>query len=350
MSGPTRRHVLATGATLGLASTAGCAVGSPVDVAWTYATGAPVLGPPTATDGSVVVHDSHLGLHVVDADTGERRWRRNLGEVNGAHGRAAVADDTVFTSAVDALVALAIGDGSREWRFDGPDKTTFGFPILAGGTVFAVGSDHFCYAVENGTERWRAHVGGLRGQLTVTDGIIFLGNNSEVVALDATTGAERWRYRTGDWTNSPAAAAGVVYAGSYDGGLHAIDATTGDRRWRFPGGETMGPPTVAGDRVYVGNADGTFYAVTTSGTEAWRADIGWTGAIAPPMVAGGNVYVAASELYALDADSGEEAWRYTSKTGLPFLTESHHMSPAAVADGTVYAGSVDGRLFALRPR
>ena len=60
-----------------------------------------------------------------------------------------------------------------------------------------------------------------------------------------------------------------------------------------------------------------------------------------PAVADGVVYVGSwdGRLYALDAETGQEKWR--------FKTDGQVYSSPAVAGGMVYIGSLDGRLYAL---
>lgn len=86
-----------------------------------------------------------------------------------------------------------------------------------------------------------------------------------------------------------------------------------------------------------------------AGERAPRGVLKWqfaTGAAihSSPAVADGVVYVGSqdSRLYALDAETGRELWS--------FAAESWVESSPAVADGVVYFGSNDGNLYALDAR
>jgi outer membrane protein assembly factor BamB len=114
-------------------------------------------------------------------------------------------------------------------------------------------------------------------------------------------------------------------------------------QWRFT---TSGPSfrfgeaTIADGIVYVGCEDGNLYAFNAeTGQEAWKRETG--GMRSSPTVADGVVYASSWDrhLYALDAETGQEVWTFGTGWGEGY-------SPA-VADGIVYVGSWDGHLYAV---
>src|SRR5690242_18005463 len=85
-----------------------------------------------------------------------------------------------------------------------------------------------------------------------------------------------------------------------------------------PGGPAIdpgGPPGAKGEEaiVVVGTRDGVLRAHDGKGNLRWafRADGGFA---APPLVAGGVVYAGSSDgrLYALEIATGKERWRYVA--------------------------------------
>ena len=114
--------------------------------------------------------------------------------------------------------------------------------------------------------------------------------------------------------------------------------------WRFPAkGAIAASPVVARGRVYVGSFDSVFYAIDTeSGREAWRFDGAsrwyWGGAIAD----GKTIYAPSLDgnLYALDMDTGGLRWTLETEGAIVG-------SPVVVGD-RIAVPSLDGRVRLVR--
>ncbi|MFH8388547.1 PQQ-binding-like beta-propeller repeat protein [Streptomyces sp. NPDC018036] len=160
---------------------------------------------------------------------------------------------------------------------------------------------------------------------------------------------------------TPAIADGTVYAGSHDGRLWAVDAATGETHWKVRTTEPVhSTPLVSGGRVYIDSLDEHLYAVRAhrqgeapadshratlarpaptnaqgrsssariAGTLRWRVRVPGAGRFTA-AVADGVVYQPGNrDLLALDAATGRERWRLTSR--YPFG------SSPVVADATLY--------------
>ena len=62
--------------------------------------------------------------------------------------------------------------------------------------------------------------------------------------------------------SSPAVVNGVVYVGSSDSNVYALNATTGKVTWSFTTGDyVLSSPAVSNGEVYVGSVDGNIYAI-----------------------------------------------------------------------------------------
>jgi len=258
--------------------------------------------------------------------------------------------------------------GGVLWRFEtmGPVRSS---PVIAGGTLYVGSTDGSLYAVDaaSGEERWQASVGSpVSSSPAVAHGLVIFGSRDGAFhAVHASTGQPEWRFETGDllpwewglegwdiYTSSPVLADSVVVFGAGDGSLYALQAATGAELWRFDtDGRIRSTPAIVDGIVFAGSTDGIVYALDlASGSEVWRhategagmtsADLGVDrkSIIAPVAVAEGLVFVGSRDgyMYALDQQTGERRWRF-SHDG------SWAMSAPAISDGTLYAGTSDGR-------
>lgn len=252
---------------------------------------------------------------------------------------------------------LAIGaEGTRTWTFT-PDGRPGGAPAVSGERVYFGANDETVYAVdaEDGTQQWRSGTSGFAHQVTVADGVVYVGTSYQhetttVHAFDASSGAELWTFDGKGGANAaPAVAGDTVFVHSADGSahgyasdtLHALDAADGSVAWshRTAGGGRAAP-VISEGTVVVADEEGTVYAFAEdSGSERWRvqtgAAIGTT-----PVVANGAVFASASDsnVVALEASTGDQMWRTATGAATVGL---------ATDSDTVYVGSRDSRVYGL---
>ena len=147
----------------------------------------------------------------------------------------------------------------------------------------------------------------------VVDGVMYVSDPWNITyALDASTGDEIWRYDpevdrasvryaccTGPMTRGLAVYRGKVYIAAFDGRVIAVDAANGTKVWEF---DTQHPSSVS--------------PFTISGA---------------PRIGGGKVYIGQSSsefgvrgyVTALDAETGDLAWRFYLVPGDPSLPFEH---------------------------
>ena len=107
------------------------------------------------------------------------------------------------------------------------------------------------------------------------------------------------------------------------------------------GGEIWSTPVLASGKLLVSSLDGNLYAVDArSGSQLWRFSAGKSLA-STPVVSGGVVLVGGFDgrLHAVDLDSGDEAWSFTASNWV--------WSRPYVAGERVYFGDFDGNLYAV---
>jgi eukaryotic-like serine/threonine-protein kinase len=225
---------------------------------------------------------------------------------------------------------------------------------------------------------WRKQTdGAVRASPTVSDGIVFIGSaDGHFYALDATTGRERWQFTSGSAvTSSAALAGGRAFFSDAKGTFYALDVGEGRLLWKAQFGadvprayelETsehsathdidyfLSSAVVLGDMVVVGGGDGVVYALDAkSGRQRWRFRT--EGRVrSSPAISQGVVYAASFDgsLYAIDLNTGSLKWRYDTKgrsldaADFGFDRKSILSSPAVI-DGVVHFGSRDSHLYAV---
>jgi len=265
--------------------------------------------------------------------------------------------------------------------------------IGADGTIYVGSHDGHLYAINPvGTEKWRypsiGSVGMIRSSPAIDrtgglhDGTIYVGSgpndfsfNGRLLAINP-DGSLRWQFTPNnssdnDVDSSPAIdSAGKIYFGSDDNRLYALDPA--DRlaelpfptpnEWFFPTFTNVeSKPAINESRttIYFEAESRRLFAVNISdGTERWRLDLmsflddDDELESSPTIGADGTIYVGSKDdrLYAVNHDD--------RLAGLPFPTANEWIfdtgdevrsSPAIDSDRIIYIGSDVGRLFAVNP-
>ncbi|MCC6607514.1 MAG: PQQ-binding-like beta-propeller repeat protein [Anaerolineae bacterium] len=147
---------------------------------------------------------------------------------------------------------------------------------------------------------------------------------------------------------------------AYGQGVLGLEASSQELLWNFrPENAALffyAPPSVANGRVVVGDygaAQGLFspqtvvsiYALDVTGntvqTEWARNDLAKDRIVAAPLQVDGVAYVATADnqLLALDAESGDELWRFNADFSI--------WAQPTFYDGTVFVASMDRHLYAV---
>ncbi len=170
-----------------------------------------------------------------------------------------------------------------------------------------------------------------------------------------------WKADIGEGSSSefkllaqPVLSRGIVYTMDSEGLVRAFDAETGDRKWSFDTtpkdrDETSlgGGVAVDGVFVYATTGNGDVYALRAkTGALVWKRDL-QNPLRAAPSVADGRVYAVSidNQLSALDAATGEILWRHTG------IAESATLMGAAgpaVQKDAVFIAYSSGEVFGLR--
>lgn len=174
--------------------------------------------------------------------------------------------------------------------------------------------------------------------------------------------APLWSYALGAGTWAPPVVAeGAIYVGTSAGQFHAVRAADGTALWTWSGPHPIdGRAVVTSDSVFVIDGKTTLLCLDRrDGTLRWSTalhDAALAGKPAPdnptfnhraatPLVLDGTVYAGSSDggLYALDAATGRTLWRYEAHTPI-FSGLSLH------GTDTLFFGGMDGSVVGLDRR
>ncbi|WP_254272390.1 PQQ-binding-like beta-propeller repeat protein [Haloarcula marina] len=324
----------------------------------TAAKGSPVLAP----TGDLVVADDTGRIRAVSTD-GEVQWATTITQAGrGSHGTAAIANETAYIGTYDGVLsAVDVETGQRRWRTDlgdaiGASPTYYNGVLYVAVEHAAPSGSVAAVDAATGSVQWRDTRPTNHPHSTVAldreNGHLLFGSNDGHVYAWTFPELERsWTYDTGGDVKAPIAVAdGLAVVPSWAGTVTALHVADGSMEWEFEAdADLMCAPAVDGGTVYVGSHDDNVYAIDlATGEEQWRFDTGgWVigSVVATPEHALVGSYNAT--LYALDRKSGEVAWAVDNRghvTSAPLVTEDAVYYTERAVDG---AADRPGRLYKL---
>ncbi len=262
---------------------------------WTYTVDSGFRSSPTVLDGTVYIGSYYQipreqseggALRAIDTESGEEDWVFEA--PYPIQSSPSIVDDTVYVQSGALLYqegslvhAIDTDSGEQEWEFDvGYHASTS--PTIADGTVYAIGDEIYAIDADEGREEWTfvywasvpvAH--RFKTTPTVADGILFVGGQDGLVAIDTDEVEELWSFETEtDVTASPTVAGGLVYcpvplnyrpsgheAVRLDSEVYALDAVTGDIEWKHETEQTdfQTAPTIVNGTLYIGCHDNNVF-------------------------------------------------------------------------------------------
>jgi outer membrane protein assembly factor BamB len=333
---------------------------------------------PVVADGRIFTMDSRA-LIVATSTSGATLWQADLtagfdkgGNVSG--GGLAVGGKTLFVATgYGELVALDAASGAVKWR-QRLLSAVAGAPAVDGDTVYVVTQDGAGFAVDasNGKVRWT--VPGVPGTIafdgssapTITDRtVIFPFASGELVAALKLNGAKAWAanvtgQRNGrayqnltDITGDAVLVGDTLYAGTGAGRTAAINAGSGERIWTAVEG-ALNPPLVVGGSVFVVNDEARLVRLdAATGAVIWQVEMPYFVNAKPkkqkaitshygPVLAGGHVIVV----------SGDGVLRVFNPTDGTLIHTAQIPGGAsaapALAGGVLYVVGANGQLHAFR--
>ena len=350
----------------------GTGTGATGHIKWQLQTGAPVFSVAAiGNDGTLYIGSADSFVYAIDPTNGAVKWKFQADSSLDGTGGALGPDGTFYVGDTTSLYAIDTKTGTQKWKFK-----TGGFvlssPVIANNNVYfgsfyvqAIGEgdpsgpyDGHVFALDaaTGTLKWSYLTDGAVGASPALgpDGTIYIGSyDGKVYAFDGITGKVRWTYQTGAPIQSSAAIGsnGLLYVGSHDSNLYALDTQTGKLAFKVTTGQRIvsSPGIGADGTVYFGSWDGNLYSVNGStGAVNWKFFTSTTAApglndMSPCIGGDGTIYYETNMggvLYALNGATGAVNWKIN-------IDALNYASIALDPNGTLYVGSLSGKLFAV---
>jgi outer membrane protein assembly factor BamB len=144
---------------------------------------------------------------------------------------------------------------------------------------------------------------------------------------------------------------GTIYVSSSDNNVYALDPQ-GGLKWKFAtGGRFLSSPAIGADgSIYAISWDHNLYVLNPDGTLKAKVAIGeyFDRASAPVISADGVIYVSGIKGDGYNGRFYLDAFSPDGRLKWKFSPGGYSGSPVAIgADGTVYAGTSDGHIYAF---
>jgi len=344
----------------------------------------PTLGP----DGTLYVGGNDGYLYAIAPD-GSLKWRFFTERGYRVKSSPAVAPDgTIYVGnefedkereIYKGNIYVINPDGTLKKKIEASDWVRSSPAIAPDGTVYVGSCDGNLYALNpDGSIKWKFRAGNFifSSPAVKQDGTIYFGNSKRLFAIrDMGTYARKiWevsfaeRGEPDNWVSSSPAIAedGTIYAGSayevtrgrrkyYYGKLNAVNPD-GSIKWQYHFGinnNVYSSPAIGPDgTIYIGSYNytggriGNIYAINPDGSLKWHFKADTYVRTSSAVSSDGLVYIADDKsLYVIDFSGNViDKINFTEVEG----ERRSLSSPLIAPDGTIYIGSSNGNLYAIR--
>lgn len=265
-------------------------------------------------------------------------------------------DGTLYVGSTDKNLYAINPDGTLRWSFK-TDSFIDSSPAFGAKTktVYAGSWDGKIYALnsETGNLKWFYVTGGPIPSTSITlddEETLYTGSIDKKVYAIRSDKTLKWDYLTGGEVHSTPALShdmSIVYVGSDDGYFYALNSANGNIKWEKKiGARLRSSPAIGSDgTIYVGADNRKLYAINPDdGSFRWICDgFGDVVRSSPAISADGKTVYIGSDgdyLHAINSNDGTVQWFYKTDGNI-------FSSPVIDANGTIYFGAFDNKLYAL---
>ena len=317
---------------------------------------------PALGGGRVYVADARGRVVAADADTGRILWERDT-KLPLSAGPEVAGERLILGTSNGLVIALSSSDGKEQWRapvsgevLSVPRRSDDGRIVVHTLDDTIVGLDEV-----KGTELWRvsypAPVLTLRGSSTPTvtpRGVIVGLAGGKLLKLDPADGTPLWEVivtspsgrselaRIADIDADPVVVGKVVFVGTYNGDLAAIDLDGGTVLWRRELSSHAGLAATESELFITDSADLVWGADPVGGGGRWKQERLRNRQLTAPALSGNLIAAGDLEgwLHLLAQNDG----RLVGRTR---IAKKAITARPVVAGGRIYVYASDGTLAVL---
>ncbi|MCP4974806.1 MAG: PQQ-binding-like beta-propeller repeat protein [Maribacter sp.] len=370
------------------------------EIVWQFKTADRVYSSPALDGNMVFIGSGDHHLYAIDKTTGKEVWRYKTG--GAVHSSPFIWNNFVCVGSNDGyLYAIEKSSGQLIWKFASEGEKMYDLwdyylssPTGNSDMLFWGSGDSNLYAIvaQTGDLAWKFTTGGIiHASPVVKENNLFIGSyDGQFYCLDVDKGSLNWKFKTigatyfpkGEIQKAALVKDDVVYFGSRDYNIYALNAKTGIGMWnmRQPSGWIIATPMEYKNNIYFGTSDAhKFYALEkVNGTSQWTFPVQmrvYGSAIAYNDV----IYFGTfdGKVIGVDYATGEKRWEYQTESSMANFSKIYNengefkegfelygkellasekaihalgsiLSTPIIADETIYFGSSDGNLYAVK--
>jgi outer membrane protein assembly factor BamB len=209
-----------------------CAIDSEGVLKWSFITSSYInTGITIGLDGTIYFGDYDETVYALNTD-GSEKWKIKFPHYAGIQSSISIGKDgTLFCNGMYHTVAIN-PDGTEKWSLYFDYDFSRSTPTIGmDGTLYFGSNDTYLYAVSpDGHIKWKYRTDGkiTSSPAIGSDNTVYVGSNDKFLYAVNPDGSEKWKFRTnGEIGSSPAVGLnGSVYVGSSDKSLYALNSSS----------------------------------------------------------------------------------------------------------------------------
>lgn len=313
---------------------------------WSYEAGGEIDSSAAVVGGTVFAGSQKGELAALNLENGAVYWKYSTGSSIGESSPAWSDGSVYIGDLAGVLHAIDARNGRGRWTFKtgGEIKSS---PVVVGDRVLIGSYDQhlYCLSTSNGSLLWKVKTNGpVHSTPGIQNGVAYIAGCDEIFrAIRLSDGHQLFQISSGAYTGaSPALRGGAAFYGTFNNEVLMVNLRAKSVGWRYRHPQRQFPfyssAAVVNGKVVVGGRDKLVHCLDASGKRLWtfstRARVE-----SSPAIADGRVFIGSNDgrLYVLNLETGAKLWEFNAGSAIS-------ASPG-IANGRVVVGAGDGRLY-----